>query len=186
MKNLFLKKFITLLNKEVCPKEFDQEKHSPFPMSSYKPLPIRNMKNPDVAKPVNVASSSLKVQETVLSEGVSVKGELHFEKLLRINGCFEGNLVAKGKLILGVKGKVQGDIDLEEAEIQGTVIGNIIVSHLIIGPNAQIIGNIKAQTLVFHKGAKFSGRLEIDPDMSSEKILFAEKDDDESLYRFSM
>ncbi|MCH9630235.1 MAG: hypothetical protein S4CHLAM37_02290 [Chlamydiia bacterium] len=180
MKNSFLSKFVKLLNKEVCHEE-KPEKTS-HPITSYKALPAYT-NNPIAKKPANVAAKSLKPQETVLSEGVLVKGELHFEKLLRINGSFEGNLKASGKLILGVKGKVQGDVDLEEAEVHGKILGNITVNHLVIGPHAEVMGNIHAQTLTLHKGAKFSGRLEIDPEPTSNSIY---QDEEESSYQYSM
>lgn len=178
MKNSFLSKFVKLLNKEVCHQEKQQK--PALPITHFKPLPVRPS-CPAVKKPMNIAAKSLKPQETVLSEGVFVKGELHFDKLLRINGTFEGNLQAEGRLIVGAKGKVQGDIDLEEAEINGQVIGNISVNHLTIGPHANIIGNIRVQTLTYHKGAKFSGHLDVDPDTSE-----IESYTEETTYQYSM
>ena len=180
MKNSFLSKFVKLLNKEVCHKE-KQEKTS-YPITSYKPLSTYT-NNPIVKKPVNIAAKSLKPQETVLSEGVIVKGELYFEKLLRINGSFEGDLKANGKLILGVTGRVQGDIELEEAEIHGKIIGNVTVDHLTIGPQAEVIGNIRTQTLTLHKGAKFSGHLEIDPEPIANTLY---QEGEENTYQYSM
>ena len=178
MKNTFLNKFVKLLNKEVC--HVEKQIKPVSPISSYRPIPTRPS-CPAAKKPLNIASKSLKPQETVLSEGVLVKGELHFEKLLRINGSFEGNLKATGKLIVGVKGKVQGDVDLDEAEINGKIIGNITVNHLTIGPYAEIIGNIHTQTLSYHSGAKFSGHLEVDPESTKENFF-----SEESTYQYSM
>src|SRR5947209_20556868 len=39
--------------------------------------------------------------ETTLGEGVTFKGELTFERLLRIDGTFEGELLSQGKVIIG-------------------------------------------------------------------------------------
>lgn len=159
MKNPFLKKLMGILEKEVCHEEISKEHH---PLHTFKPFHM-DKKSPSYEKPANVASKCLKSQETVLSEGVAVKGELHFEKQLRINGCFEGSLHAQGKVIIGPTGVIKGDIHLEEAIIYGRVVGNITVNKLTIGPTAHIVGNIHTQHLDFQKGAKLVGHVDIDP-----------------------
>jgi|GEM_PF-1303577 len=160
MKNPFIKKLMTLLEKEVCQDEACKEI---FPNHFFKPLSIEK-KEGAIEKPLNVASKCLKPQETVLSEGVTVKGELHFDKQLRINGTFEGNLNAQGKVIVGPKGFVKGDITLEEAEIHGKVVGNINVKKLSVSSSAEIFGNITSSYLDFQKGAKLIGQIEIAPE----------------------
>lgn len=172
MKNPFLKKLINILEKEVCHEELSKDHH---PLHSFKPFQI-DKKSSSHDKPANVAAKCLKPQETVLSEGVAVKGELHFEKQLRINGCFEGSLHAQGKVIIGPTGVVKGDIHLDEAIIYGRVVGNITVNKLTIGPIAQIVGNIHAQHLDFQKGAKLVGHVDIDPGLPASQDLTFEDD----------
>lgn len=163
MKHPFLKKLMNLLEKEVCQEDSCKELFSPH---YFKPLHVEKKEGSD--KPLNVASKCLKSHETVLSEGVSVKGELHFDKQLRINGCFEGNLKACGKVIVGPKGVIKGDIDLDEAEIHGKVFGHLKVKKLFVAPTAEIFGNIHAEYFDFQKGAKLIGQIVIEP--SKEKI----------------
>jgi cytoskeletal protein CcmA (bactofilin family) len=172
MKNPFLKKLINILEKEVCQDELPKEQN---PLHCFKPFQIEK-KSSAHDKPANIASKCLKSQETILSEGVCVKGELHFEKQLRINGSFEGSLHAQGKVIIGPKGCVKGDIHLDEATIYGIVIGNITVNKLTIGPTAQILGNVHTQQLDFQKGAKLVGNVQIDPGMTSADALVFEQE----------
>ena len=154
MKKPFLKKILNLLEKEICHEDIPKDSH---PLHVFK-------KNPAFFhdKSAYIASKCLKPQETVLSEGVSVKGELHFDRQLRINGNFEGFLCSPGKIIVGPSGSVKGDIELDEAEIHGKVLGNITVKHLFLSSTARVLGNIKASSLHIEKGAKLTGQVEID------------------------
>ena len=172
MKHPFLKKLISLLEKEVCHEEIPKDS---YPMNFFKPFQI-DKKSLFHEKPSNIAAKCLKSQETVLSEGVSVKGELYFDKQLRINGSFEGSLHTQGKLIVGSSGIIKGNIHLDEAEIHGKVIGDITVTKLTVGPTAEIVGNIQVQFLDFQNGAKFTGHLLVDSVLSSNATPIFEED----------
>lgn len=155
MKKTFLKKIMHLLEKEVCQKEstssmkYPLAQLTPMQLEKFKSIPLQN----------NITSSKFK--ETLLSEGVHVKGKLSFEHQLRIQGSFEGNLTAQGKVIVGPQGSIKGHLTVDEAEIYGSVIGNISVKKLTVGPQATISGDVKAQIITIHQGAHFSGFLEV-------------------------
>lgn len=96
--------------------------------------------------------------ETTLGEGVIFKGELAFERLLRIDGIFEGILVSNGKIIIGPTGSVKADIQLQEAIIEGNVEGNITVSGKVeLRGGAVVKGDIHAGTLCVDEGVKLLG-----------------------------
>ncbi|ANH79158.1 bactofilin family protein [Candidatus Chlamydia sanziniae] len=100
--------------------------------------------------------------ETTLGEGVTFKGELAFERFLRIDGTFEGILVSKGKIIIGPKGIVKADIQLQEAIIEGVVEGNITVAgKLELRGEAIVKGDIQATTLCVDEGVRILGYLAI-------------------------
>src|SRR5689334_18920541 len=113
---MFKKYAKTLLEKELVSAEkslqdeFPHRRVSPlvteFPEQSEIPV-AQDMNNDD--------------PETIIGEKVIIKGYLSFERLLRIDGSFEGELVSKGKLIVGPTGSVKADITLEEAFISGKV-----------------------------------------------------------------
>lgn len=170
MKNPFLKKLMTILEKEVCQEDLLKEQH---PLYALKPFQLDKRSHD---KPSNIAAKCLKPQETVLSEGVAVKGELHFDKQLRINGCFEGSLHAQGKLIIGPTGVVKGNIHLDEAIIYGRVVGNITVNKLTIGSSAHIMGDIHTQCLACEPGAKVIGSVDIDPGLPAACDLIPEEE----------
>lgn len=155
MKSPFIKKIMNLLEKEVCQEELCKEV---FSSHLFKPL------NLDKKESLEKSHASCKAlsQETILAEGVMVKGELRFDKQLRINGSFEGSLQTSGKVVVGSTGMIKGDIHLDEAEIHGKVIGNIHVQKLVVAATAQIHGNIYVQSVDFQKGAKLIGQIYIE------------------------
>ena len=63
------------------------------------------------------------IPETTLGAGVSFRGQLSFERFLRIDGSFEGELLSQGKVIVGATGKVKANLNLREAIIEGVVEG---------------------------------------------------------------
>ncbi len=111
-----------------------------------------------------LSAPSIEVPETILGEQVSVKGELQFDELLRIDGTFEGSLHSNGKLIIGPKGLVKADISLQEAYISGRVEGDITVSgRLILRGEAEIYGNITARFLSVDEGVTIVGQVNVSP-----------------------
>lgn len=108
--------------------------------------------------------------ETTLGEGVSFKGELVFERLLKIDGSFEGSLISNGKIIVGPKGKVKADINLQEAIIEGQVEGNITVKEKVeLRGGAIVYGDVKARNLCVDEGVTIVGYFHICSETSSEE-----------------
>lgn len=100
--------------------------------------------------------------ETTLGEGVTFRGELSFERLLRIDGTFEGTLLSQGKVIIGPKGRVKADLNLREAIIEGELEGNITVQEkLEIRGEASVKGDIRAKVICVDEGAQILGHLEV-------------------------
>jgi cytoskeletal protein CcmA (bactofilin family) len=64
--------------------------------------------------------------ETTIGEAVSIKGSLAFDRLLRIDGSFEGELRSSGDLVVGARGTLKGDIKgMNRVVVDGTVVGDI-------------------------------------------------------------
>jgi cytoskeletal protein CcmA (bactofilin family) len=100
--------------------------------------------------------------ETVIAPQVEIKGSLSFQRHLRIDGSFEGELRSSGKLVIGPTGSVKADLDLEEAYISGKVIGNITVkTRLVLRGRAEVIGNISAPLISVDEGVSIIGELSV-------------------------
>ncbi|MFZ0565026.1 MAG: polymer-forming cytoskeletal protein, partial [Chlamydiales bacterium] len=107
--------------------------------------------------------------ETTLGEGVSFRGELSFERLLRIDGTFEGNLLSEGKVVIGPKGKVKANLNLREAIIEGELDGNVTVQEkLELRGDAFIKGDICAKSICVDEGVRIIGYVCVDSDSPEE------------------
>lgn len=117
--------------------------------------------------------------ETTIGKAVRMKGELVFERLLRIDGQFDGTLVSKGNLIVGTTGVLNGDVsDMAEMVVDGgKVIGNISVDRLTLLSKAAIHGDITCKSLAMEPAVSLIGKLNVNPfapdgmDVNGERVL---------------
>lgn len=103
--------------------------------------------------------------ETTIGEGVTFKGTLEFQRFLRIDGCFEGELRSNGKLIIGPKGRVKSNLILREAIIEGYMEGNLDVTERVeLRGNAQVHGDIISKFISVDEGVTIIGNVMVSPD----------------------
>ena len=94
----------------------------------------------------------------VLAGGTVVSGTIVTESDFRLDGRIEGDINCKGKIVVGPKGSIKGNIISEHAEILGNVEGTIrIKEKLIFKSAAYIKGDVYSQTLEIEPGANFNG-----------------------------
>lgn len=94
----------------------------------------------------------------VLAAGTTLTGKVETESDFRLDGRVEGDVVCKGKIVIGPKGCVKGNITTVNAEIFGTVEGSVRVrERLVLKSSAEIKGDIFIQTLEIEPGAKLNG-----------------------------
>ncbi|TMW62176.1 hypothetical protein Poli38472_009669 [Pythium oligandrum] len=103
--------------------------------------------------------------ETTIGVAVKMKGELSFDRLLRIEGEFEGKLLSKGSLVIGTKGVLTGNVEnMKEVYVTGgRIVGNISVDKLILRDKAQVFGNITAKTVKIENDCIVIGKLNVNP-----------------------
>jgi len=83
--------------------------------------------------------------------------DLNAQNDMRIDGTLEGNLSCAGKLILGPKGLISGQIDCQNAVIEGSIDGVIRVKELLqVKESANITGEITTAKLMVQPGAIFN------------------------------
>jgi cytoskeletal protein CcmA (bactofilin family) len=96
---------------------------------------------------------------TILGPGCLFEGNLTLpEGLTRIDGEVIGNIKSNGGLIIGEKGSVRGDIDVENVVVYGKVYGNIRARSLEIRASGRVDGDVQVQELVVEKGAIYNGK----------------------------
>jgi cytoskeletal protein CcmA (bactofilin family) len=94
----------------------------------------------------------------LISNGTEISGDIKSGGDIRIDGSLTGNLNTKGKVVIGVTGRVNGEIICKNSEVSGCVEGKISVSQLLIlKASSKILGDIATVKLSIEPGAKFSG-----------------------------
>ena len=62
-----------------------------------------------------------------LSAGSKLKGNFYSEKDIRVDGLFEGDIITKGKTVVGESAVVKGNIVCAKADVWGKIEGKIFV-----------------------------------------------------------
>ncbi|HDY67212.1 MAG: polymer-forming cytoskeletal protein [Candidatus Scalindua sediminis] len=103
---------------------------------------------------------------TNLTSDAEIKGTIKFGEALRIDGKFEGELIAdNGELIVGKTGSVKANVKVRCAVIEGRVDGNIKASDKVeLKQKAQLIGDLQAKILVIEEGVVFVGKCNVNPE----------------------
>ncbi|MEN8927846.1 MAG: polymer-forming cytoskeletal protein [Flavobacteriales bacterium] len=87
-----------------------------------------------------------------------IVGDVDSQTNIRVDGMIKGTLRVKGKLVLGEKGLIEGEITCESAEIEGTISGNISVTGLLsLKSTSRITGDVTTQKLSMEAGAEHNG-----------------------------
>ena len=102
---------------------------------------------------------------TVIGPDASFKGELSFEKGLRLQGKFEGKITTGGRLHIAREAKMQADVEASAIIVEGDVRGNLTAADRIeLKQSARYEGDLATAKLVVDEGAVFSGHVTVGPD----------------------
>lgn len=94
----------------------------------------------------------------IISEGTKIKGDIIASGDIRIDGELIGNISAKGRLVVGPNGKINGEVNCNNIEISGTIKGKVNASELMnMKSTSQIEGDIVVGKLSVEPGSVFSG-----------------------------
>lgn len=89
--------------------------------------------------------------------GTIVEGNIQAESDIRIDGFLKGTLVCKGKIIIGPKGSIEGEIKAQNAMIEGRFKGVVHIDDLLqVKETAIVDGEINTDKLAVSPGAKFN------------------------------
>jgi cytoskeletal protein CcmA (bactofilin family) len=96
---------------------------------------------------------------TLIGAGTIIKGDLESNGDVRIDGTLIGNIKGSAKVLIGQDGVVQGDIEGQQADIQGKVTGKLHIRELLnLRGDAIIRGNIHAGKLQIEPTVTFNGQ----------------------------
>jgi cytoskeletal protein CcmA (bactofilin family) len=90
-------------------------------------------------------------------EGTSIVGDIVSKADFRLDGELIGNFTSQGKLVIGAKGAVKGEIICNNADVEGEFHGKIKVLEILnIKATARIHGEVLVGKLSIEPGAEFT------------------------------
>lgn len=90
-------------------------------------------------------------------EGTTLHGDVVSPADFRLDGELIGNFTSSGKLVIGPKGSIKGDVICAMADIEGKFEGKIKIDGLLnIKESAIIIGDVSVGKLSVSPGAVFN------------------------------
>lgn len=115
---------------------------------------------------------------TTIALGTTLNGDVECDSDMRIDGNIIGNVMCKGKVVLGPSAIVQGDMTTVNADVFGTVNGNLKTDDLTCLKAASTVnGNINTGRLQIEANAVFNGQCKMtsgDTDYGSRSAKKAE------------
>ena len=105
-------------------------------------------------------------------EGTVIEGVIKSESNLRIDGEFTGELITKGRLVVGPKGRVQGTVHCLCCDVEGSLKGEVTVLELLaMKASSTVQGDLYYGQLSVEAGAKALGtfRMGVAEQKKSEK-----------------
>jgi cytoskeletal protein CcmA (bactofilin family) len=95
----------------------------------------------------------------MIGEESRFRGDISVSGSARIDGEFEGSLVATESVIIGKCGVVRADVQARDMVVAGAVAGNLMAHDRVeLHAGARVDGDIETRTLIVDEGVTFNGK----------------------------
>jgi cytoskeletal protein CcmA (bactofilin family) len=97
---------------------------------------------------------------SLLGKDSEFKGKLTFLGTVRIEGQFEGEVLAEGTLVVAAGGCVRGRVEVGTLVVTGGLVEAQVVAHhaVELSPPGQLVGDVVTPAFHIERGAVFRGR----------------------------
>lgn len=94
----------------------------------------------------------------IIGAGTVITGDIQCEGDIRVDGTLKGNLITKGKAVVGPTGFIHGEVNCRNADVSGRTEGKFTVTELLaLKATAKIKGEIITSKLSIEPNAVFTG-----------------------------
>jgi len=96
---------------------------------------------------------------TTLGADAVFKGQLQFEKGVKLLGKFDGEISSEGQLVIAEGATLTGDVKAGSVRVDGQVKGNLHATTKVqLSASARLEGDVQTQRLEVAEGAVLVGR----------------------------
>ncbi len=137
---------------------------------------FNNSKN-DKGKTNGLITSASASSSNSLVQGTNIEGTLQADKDIRIDGTLKGTLHCKGKVIIGPTGYITGEVQCENAVIEGQFEGVLLVNDVLhVKETARIEGDVTTQKLVVQPGSIFNVKCKMGAQQATPRKVSLDED----------
>lgn len=115
------------------------------------------------AAPARPVTRDLSERRTlVVGRGISVQGTVQDAERLVVEGTVEATMIHASELSIAPGGIFKGEIEVEDAEIAGTIDGTLTArGSLIVRSTGKLLGTARCRRLQVEDGGQITGRIEM-------------------------
>jgi len=97
---------------------------------------------------------------TIIGPGTSVSGDVESGGFTRVDGNVQGNVKAKGRVVIGERARMKSNISGTSITVGGVVFGNVLASErLIVLATGLVMGDIITRRIQAEEGCLIHGRV---------------------------
>jgi cytoskeletal protein CcmA (bactofilin family) len=128
---------------------------APAPARAPAPQPLRSLTGRESA-------SGAERRTLVVGRGISLSGLVQDAERLVVEGTVEAQMIHAAELAVSLGGIFKGEIEVEDAEVAGTVDGTVIArGALIVRASGVVLGTARCRRLQVEDGGQITGRIEM-------------------------
>jgi len=99
---------------------------------------------------------------TIIGPGTSVSGDVESGGFTRVDGNVQGDLKAKGRVVIGERARMKSNISGTSVTVGGVVFGNVLASErLIVLATGLVMGDIITRRIQAEEGCLIHGRVRV-------------------------
>jgi len=99
---------------------------------------------------------------TIIGPNTNLSGDIETGGFTRIDGHLRGDVKAKGRVVIGERARMKGNVTGTNITVGGVVCGNIISDgHLVILSTAIVIGDIITRRIQADDGCFINGKVAV-------------------------
>ncbi len=140
-------------------------KEIPMARSPFAPAmpPAANIPSRPAVNGSNAAREAGERRTLVVGRGISVQGTVQDAERLVVEGTVEATMInGLAELSIAHGGIFKGEVEVDEAEVAGTIDGTLTARHaLIVRATGRVLGTAKCRRLQVEDGGQITGRIEM-------------------------
>ena len=118
-----------------------------------------------------VARDPAERRTLVVGRGISVQGVVQDAERLVVEGTVEATMIHATELAIAPGGVFKGEVEVEDAEIAGTIDGTLTVrGSLVLRASGRVMGTARCRRLQVEDGGQITGRIEMITDQPSSDV----------------